>query len=90
MTAQVTGRSTNLMDFSRLLERMKQSMVAQQESREKFVKAPELKVNIVYDPNQQHIGVLLRLNSLMKRLEVVKYLIGDWKPSSTKYASVTD
>ena len=34
--------------------------------------------------------MLIRLNQLIKRLEVIKYLIGNWKPVAKKYATMTD
>ena len=34
--------------------------------------------------------MLIRLNQLIKRLEVIKYLIGNWKPVTKKYATITD
>ena len=36
------------------------------------------------------IGVLVKMNNLMKRLELIKYLIGDWKSTSNKFTSITD
>lgn len=36
------------------------------------------------------MGVLIKLNNLMKRLEVIKYMIGDWKSTNNKYHSMTD
>ena len=34
--------------------------------------------------------MLIRLNNLAKRLEVVKYLIGNWKPATKKYNTLTE
>ena len=39
----------------------------------------------MYDKSTKDIGVLIKLNNLMKRLELVKYLIGDWKSTNNKY-----
>lgn len=39
----------------------------------------------MYDKSQKDIGVLIRLNNLMKRIELIKYLIGNWKPTTKKY-----
>lgn len=36
------------------------------------------------------IGVLVKLNNLMKRMELVKYLIGDWKSTNNKYINMTE
>ena len=44
----------------------------------------------MYDKSMKDIGVLIKMNNLMKRLELVKYLIGDWKSTSNKYISITD
>jgi len=32
----------------------------------------------------------LRLNHLKKRLDIIKYLTGNWKPTTKKYATMTD
>jgi hypothetical protein len=44
----------------------------------------------MYDKKQKDIGVLIRLNNLKKRLDLAKYLIGDWKATNKKYSSITD
>lgn len=49
-----------------------------------------MNVNLAYDHTRKDIGVLIRLNQLIKRLEVIKYLIGNWKPVAKKYATMTD
>lgn len=36
------------------------------------------------------MGVLLKLNHLKKRLEIVKYLTGTWKPTTKKYSTMTE
>lgn len=49
-----------------------------------------MNINIVYDKSRKDLGVLIRLNNLMKRLEVIKYLIGNWKPTTKKYTTMTE
>ena len=44
----------------------------------------------MYDKSKKDIGVLIKLNNLMKRLELAKYLIGDWKSTNKKYSSITE
>lgn len=38
-----------MMDFSRMLERLKTSIDREQEQKEQFTKSPQLKINIMYD-----------------------------------------
>ena len=47
-------------------------------------------MQIAFDRSKKDIGVMIRLNNLAKRLEVVKYLIGNWKPATKKYATMTE
>jgi hypothetical protein len=89
ISAQVTGRSTNLMDFSRMLERMKTNIDKQAAAKEDYIKDPKIKVNIKYDKSMKDIGVLVRMNNLMKRLEIINYLIGNWQSSNHKYRNIT-
>ena len=49
-----------------------------------------MNINIVYDKSRKDLGVLIRLNNLMKRLEVIKFLIGNWKPTTKKYTTMTE
>lgn len=49
-----------------------------------------MKINILYDKSKKDIGVFIKLNHLMKRLELVNYLIGDWKPTIKKYSTMTE
>jgi hypothetical protein len=44
----------------------------------------------MYDKSTKGIGALIKLNNLMKRLELVKYLIGDWKSTNNKYHTMTE
>lgn len=44
----------------------------------------------MYDKSQKDVGVLLKLNHLKKRLEIVKYLTGSWKPTTKKYNTMTE
>ena len=44
----------------------------------------------MYDKGKKDIGVLIKLNNLMKRLELAKYLVGDWKSTNKKYSSITE
>jgi hypothetical protein len=90
ISAQITGRSTNMMDFSRMLERLKTSIDREAEQKEQFAKSPSVKINILYDKNAKDIGVLVKLNNLMKRLELVRYLIGDWKNTNSRYGTMTE
>jgi len=73
-----------------MLEKIKTGMDHQQAEKDQFNKAPSVKINIMYDKSMKDIGVLIKMNNLMKRLELVKYLMGDWKSTSNKYISMTD
>ena len=84
ITTQITGRSNNMLDFNRLLEKVK--MEQQTESS----KDGPIELNIKYDRSAKDIGVLLKLNNLMKRLDTVKHITGDWKSANHKYANVTE
>lgn len=44
----------------------------------------------MYDKSQKDVGVLLKLNHLKKRLDIIKYLAGNWKPTTKKYATMTE
>jgi len=44
----------------------------------------------MYDTSRKDIGVLVKINNIMKRIELIKYLIGDWKSTSNKYANMTE
>ena len=90
ISAQITGRSTNMMEFSRMLEKMKQSMDHQNEANDEFSKQAQIKINIQYDKSLKNVGVMIKMNSLMKRLQVIRHLIGDWKTNSNKYSNITD
>lgn len=91
ISAQITGRSMNMMDFSRMIEKLKYAHSLKQQEKEQFNKAPKININIQYDKKQKDIGTLIKLNNLMKRLELVKFLIGDWKSSNqNKYSTVTE
>ena len=74
-----------MLDFNRLLERVK----LEQKSSESSKDAP-LMLDIKYDKSAKDIGVLLKLNNLMKRLDTIKHLTGDWKSANHKYANVTE
>lgn len=90
ISAQITGRSTNMMEFSRMLEKMKQSMDHTAEAKDQFTKNPQVKINIMYDKSLRDVGVMVKMNNLMKRMEMIRYLIGDWKTNSNKYSNITD
>ena len=47
-------------------------------------------INIMYDKSKKDIGVLVKLNHLMKRMELINYLVGDWKPTTKKYNTITE
>ena len=74
-----------MLDFNRLLERVK----LEQKSSESSKNGP-LMLDIKYDKSAKDIGVLLKLNNLMKRLDTIKHLTGDWKLANHKYANVTE
>ena len=78
------------MEFSRIIEKLRYSHSQKQQEKEKWNEHPQVQINIMYDKSQKDIGILIRLNNLMKRIELVKYLTGDWKPTTKKYSSVTD
>lgn len=90
ISAQITGRSTNMMDFSRMLERMNSNINKQAEAKDQFTKNPSIKVNIMYDKSLKDVGVMVRMNNLMKRVEVINYLIGNWKSSNNKFVNITE
>ena len=90
ISAQITGRSVNMMEFSRMIEKLRYVHTQQQRDKDNWNKKPEFKVNIQYDKSSKNIGVLIRLNNLMKRLELVKHLTGDWKSTNNKYSTVTE
>ncbi|CDW72269.1 UNKNOWN [Stylonychia lemnae] len=46
-------------------------------------------VTLVVDRTKQDIGVLVRLYSLQRRLNFIKYVTGEWKPSN-KYKNMTE
>ena len=79
-----------MMEFARLIERLKYAHQQKQIEKEEFNKQPSLQVDISYDKSRKDIGVLIRLNNLQKRLEVVKWLIGVWKPQGKKYSTMTE
>ena len=81
----------NMMDFSRMIEKLRYSHTVKQQEKEQFNKAPKVNINIQYDKKQKDIGTLIKLNNLMKRLELIKFLIGDWKSSNqNKYSTLTE
>lgn len=90
ISAQITGRSVNMMEFSRMIEKLRYVHTQQQRDKESWNKKPEFKVNIQYDKQTKNIGVLIKLNNLMKRLELIKHLTGDWKSTNNKYTTVTE
>lgn len=90
ITAQVTGRSVNMMEFSRMIEKIRYNHKLQQQRKESFKENPQVKIDILYDQTSKDVGVLIKLNNLHKRMQVVKHLIGDWKPTPKKYATITD
>lgn len=44
----------------------------------------------MYDKSLRDVGVMVKMNNLMKRLELIRFLIGDWKTNSNKYNNITD
>ena len=44
----------------------------------------------MYDKSQKDLGTLIKMNHLMNRLEVIQYLVGDWKSSNNKYVTMTE
>ena len=90
ISAQITGRSVNMMEFSRMIEKLRYVHTQQQREKDNWNKKPEFKVNIQYDKSTKNIGVLIKLNDLMKRLELVKHLTGDWKSTNNKYSTITE
>ena len=79
-----------MMEFSRIIEKLRYAHSQKQQEKEKWNDKPEVQINIMYDKSQKDIGILIRLNNLMKRIELVKYMTGEWKPTTKKYTSVTD
>ena len=67
-----------MMEFGRMIDK------------ERWNENPQVQINIMYDKSQKDFGVLIRLNNLMKRIELIKYLIGNWKPTTKKYTTITD
>ena len=49
-----------------------------------------IQIDIMYNKTQKDIGVLIKLNSLMKRLELIKFMQGNWKPTNKKYLNMTE
>lgn len=90
ISAQITGRSVNMMEFSRMIEKLRYAHIQQKEEKEKWNEAPHVHVNIMYDKSKKDIGVLIKLNHLMKRLELINYLVGEWKPTTKKYNTITE
>ena len=90
LTQQVTGRQLNMMEFQRMIEKLRHQHALKAKQKDEFNEAPKLQINLAYDHTRKDIGVLIRLNSLTKRLEVIKYLIGNWKPVTKKYSTITD
>jgi len=74
-----------MMEFSRMIEKLRSSNALKQEQKEQFGRDPKVVVNILYDTQRKDIGVLLRLNNLHKRISLVKYIVGEWKPTQKKY-----
>jgi|TARA_B110000285_G_C15115245_1_gene613653 hypothetical protein len=90
ISAQITGRSVNMMEFSRMIEKMRYAHNQKKQEKEEWDGNPQVDINIMYDKSQKDIGVLIKLNHLMKRLELIHYLTGDWKPTPKKYNTVTE
>lgn len=44
----------------------------------------------MYDKSLRDVGVMIKMNALMKRLELIKYVVGDWKTDSKHYSSITE
>ena len=74
----------------RMIEKMRYSHNQKQKEKEQWNQNPSIRINILYDKSQKDVGVLLKLNHLKKRLEIVKYLTGTWKPTTKKYNTMTD
>ncbi len=74
-----------MMEFNRMIEKIRYTHNQKQKQKDSWNENPEININIVYDKSRKDLGVLIRLNNLMKRLEVIKYLIGTWKPTTKKY-----
>ena len=90
LSAQVTRRSVNVMEFNSMIEKLKYQHSEKLQQKESFNQNPQLQVNIMYNKSQKDIGALIKLNNLQKRLELIRYLIGDWKPTTKKYTNITD
>jgi len=80
-----------MMNFMRMIEKMKfqfKDAQTQKEIRQK--KGGPIQIDIMYNKSQKDIGVLIKLNGMMKRLELIKYMQGNWKPTNKKYLNMTD
>jgi hypothetical protein len=42
----------------------------------------ETQVDLVIDRSQKHMGTLIKLNSLQKRVHFIKHFVGEWKPTA--------
>ena len=90
ISAQMTGRSVNMMELSRTFEKLRHALFLKQGEKERWNEAPQVNINIMFDKSQKDIGVLIKLNNLMKRLHLIQHLVGDWKPNNKKYSNVTE
>lgn len=90
ISAQMTGRSVNMMELSRTIEKLRHAHFQKQTEKERWNEAPQVNINIMFDKSQKDIGVLIKLNNLMKRLHLIQHLVGDWKPNNKKYSNVTE
>lgn len=81
----------NMIDFSRMIEKLRYAHIQQQAEKEQFNKAPKINVQIQFDKKQKDLGTMIKLNNLMKRMELIKYLVGDWKSTShNKFSTITE
>ena len=75
ISAQITGRSINMMNFTKMVEKLRYQFKQTQKDKEtRHKNGGPIQVNILYNKSQKDIGVLIKLNSLMKRLELIKFL----------------
>ena len=49
ISAQITGRSVNMMEFSRMIEKMRYAHNQKKEEKEEWDANPQVDINIMYD-----------------------------------------
>lgn len=90
ISAQVTGRQQSNFEMTKNIEKLRYAHGQKQKEKDQWNLNPQIKINIMYDKQQKDVGILLKLNHLKKRLEIIKYLTGTWKPTTKKYNTMTE